>query len=76
MQYGRSELDFQRGQFRARGDVIEVWPAYEQYAVRIELFGDEVDRIELVEPISGEVLATESQVFLFPAVTTSWTKID
>ena len=68
MQYGRSELDFQRGQFRARGDVIEVWPAYEQYAVRIELFGDEVDRIELVEPISGEVLATESQVFLFPAV--------
>ena len=65
MQYGRSELDFQRGQFRARGDVIEVWPAYEQYAVRIELFGDEVDRIELVEPISGEVLATESQVFLF-----------
>ena len=68
MQYGRSELDFQRGQFRARGDVIEVWPAYEQYAVRIELFGDEVDGIELVEPISGEVLATESQVFLFPAV--------
>ena len=68
MQYGRSELDFQRGQFRARGDVIEVWPAYEQYAVRIELFGDEVDRIELVESISGEVLATESQVFLFPAV--------
>ena len=68
MQYGRSELDFQRGQFRARGDVIEVWPAYEQYAVRIELFGDEVDRIELVEPVSGEVLATESQVFLFPAV--------
>ncbi len=68
MQYGRSELDFQRGQFRARGDVIEVWPAYEQYAVRIELFGDEVDRIELVEPLSGEVLATESQVFLYPAV--------
>jgi len=68
MQYARSEMDFQRGQFRVRGDVIEVYPAYEQYAVRIECFGDEIDRLELIHPTTGEVLAEESQVFLFPAV--------
>jgi excinuclease ABC subunit B len=68
MQYGRGEYDFQRGQFRVRGDVIEVYPAYEQYAIRIELFGDDVDRLELIHPTSGEVLAEETQVFIFPAV--------
>ncbi|UCD75435.1 MAG: excinuclease ABC subunit UvrB [Phycisphaerales bacterium] len=68
MQYARSDMGFERGQFRARGDVIEVYPAYEQYAVRIELFGDTVDRLELIHPVSGEVLASETQVFIFPAV--------
>jgi excinuclease ABC subunit B len=68
MQYQRSEIEFKRGQFRVRGDALEVWPAYEKYAVRIELFGDEIDRVDLVNPTSGEVLAAESQFFLFPAV--------
>jgi excinuclease ABC subunit B len=68
MQYGRNEVEFQRGQFRVRGDVIEVYPAYEQYAIRIELFGDQVDRLELIHPTSGEVLAEETQVFIYPAV--------
>jgi excinuclease ABC subunit B len=68
MQYTRSDMDLQRGQFRARGDVIEVHPAYEQYAIRIELFGDEVDRIDFIHATSGEVLAEESQAFIFPAV--------
>ena len=68
MQYARNDMDFQRGRFRAKGDVIEVYPAYEQYAVRIELFGDEVDRLEFIHPTTGEVLAEESQVFIFPAV--------
>ena len=68
MQYQRSEIEFKRGQFRVRGDALEVWPAYEKYAVRIELFGDEIDRVDLVNPTSGEVLAEESQFFLFPAV--------
>ncbi len=68
MQYARNEVEFQRARYRVRGDVIEVWPAYEQYAIRIEFFGDEVDRIELVHPTSGEVLAEERQVFIFPAV--------
>lgn len=68
MQYQRSEIDFKRGQYRARGDAIEVWPAYEKFAVRIEMFGDEIERVDLVNPASGEVLAEERQFFLFPAV--------
>ena len=68
MQYTRSEIEFKRAQFRVRGDALEVWPAYEKYAVRIELFGDEIDRVDLINPTSGEVLAEERQFFLFPAV--------
>jgi excinuclease ABC subunit B len=68
MQYGRSEFEFKRGQFRAKGDVIEVYPAYEQFAIRIELFGDDVERLELIHPTTGEVLAEESRIFIFPAV--------
>jgi excinuclease ABC subunit B len=68
MQYARSEIEFKRAQFRVRGDALEVWPAYEKYAVRIELFGDEIDRVDLINPTSGEVLAEERQFFLFPAV--------
>ena len=68
MQYKRSDIDFKRGTYRARGDAIEVWPAYEKFAIRIELFGDEIDRLELINPTSGELLAEERQFFLFPAV--------
>jgi len=67
MQYKRSEVEFQRAQFRVRGDMIEVWPAYEQYAVRVELFGDEIEAVRLVNPTSGEELAEEQRFFLFPA---------
>ncbi len=68
MQYQRAEVDFKRGTYRARGDAIEVWPAYEKFAVRVELFGDEVDRVELINPTSGELLEEVQQFFLFPAV--------
>jgi excinuclease ABC subunit B len=68
MQYARNEIALERGNFRVRGDVIEVHPAYEQFAIRIELFGDEVERIELINPTSGEVLAEERHVNIFPAV--------
>ncbi|MEO1009473.1 MAG: excinuclease ABC subunit UvrB [Planctomycetota bacterium] len=68
MQYQRSDYEFSRGRFRARGDVIEVWPAYERFAVRLDLFGDELDRLELINPTSGEVLADEGIFHLFPAV--------
>ncbi len=68
MLYTRSDVELTRGKFRVRGDVIEVHPAYEHYAVRIELFGDDVDRLELIHPTTGDVLAEERQVFIFPAV--------
>jgi len=68
MQYQRSEIEWKRGLFRVRGDALEVWPSYERFAVRIELFGDEIERLELVNPASGEVVAQERQFFLFPAV--------
>ncbi len=68
MQYKRNDIEFVRGCFRVRGDVMEIFPAYEQFAVRIEFFGDVIERIELIHPISGETLATETDVFIFPAV--------
>lgn len=68
MRYERAEIEFKRGSYRSRGDAIEVWPAYEKFAVRIELFGDEIEKIELINPVSGELLAEESRYFLFPAV--------
>ncbi len=68
MQYQRNEIDFGRGKYRVRGDAIEIWPAYEKFAVRMELFGDEIERLELINPTSGEILADERQFFLFPAV--------
>ncbi|MDG2201604.1 MAG: excinuclease ABC subunit UvrB [Phycisphaerales bacterium] len=68
MQYGRNEIEFKRGQFRLRGEILDVYPAYEQYAIRVEFFGDEIQRIELIHPVSGEPLARETRAFIFPAV--------
>jgi len=68
MQYQRKDIEFARGTFRVRGDAIEVWPAYERFAVRIDLFGDEIERVELIDPTSGEILAQERQISIFPAV--------
>ncbi len=68
MQYGRNDTAPTRGQFRVRGDCIEIYPAYEQHAMRIDLFGDVVDSIQIFDPISGEVLADELRAFIFPAV--------
>ena len=67
IQYARNDFDFQRGTFRVRGDVIELWPSYESFAVRIEMFGEEVEKISYINPTSAEVLAEEKQLFVFPA---------
>src|SRR6516164_7968739 len=67
VQYERNDIDFARGRFRVRGDVIEVFPAYEDRAVRIELFGDEVDRIHEVDPLTGEILDNKPAVAIWPA---------
>jgi excinuclease ABC subunit B len=68
MQYRRADVEWKRGLFRVRGDVLEVFPAYDQYAIRLELFGDEITAIRLVDPVSAEELAEERRVFIFPAV--------
>jgi excinuclease ABC subunit B len=67
IQYTRNDMDFQRGTFRVRGDVVELHPSYESYGIRIEFFGDEIDQISYINPVSGEVLAREEQVFVYPA---------
>ena len=68
MQYKRKDLDPERGCFRVRGDCIEVYPAYEEYGIRVDLFGDEVESLQLFDPVSGELLADETAVHIFPAV--------
>jgi len=67
LQYERSDVDFGRGRFRVRGDCVDVQPAYEEFACRIEFFGDEIDRLALINPTTGEILGAEDQVFLYPA---------
>ncbi len=67
IQYSRNDIDFQRGTFRVRGDVVELHPSYESYAIRFEFFGDEIENITYINPVSGEILAVEDQVFIYPA---------
>ena len=66
IQYQRNDLEFGRGSFRVRGDVIEVHPSYEDTALRIELFGDEVDELVTIDPLTGKVLRRHDQVTVFP----------
>jgi excinuclease ABC subunit B len=67
MQYERNDVAFSRGRFRVRGDTIEVHPAYDETGVRIELFGDEVERISRVDPLTGEILAVLDELEVYPA---------
>ena len=67
LQYRRNDVDFARGTFRVRGDVVELHPSYESFAVRFEFFGNQIEKISYVNPISAETLALEEQVFIYPA---------
>jgi len=67
IQYTRNDFDFTRGTFRVRGDVVELYPSYESFAIRFEFFGDEIEKISYINPISAETLAVEEQVFIYPA---------
>ncbi|MDP6862088.1 MAG: excinuclease ABC subunit UvrB [Acidimicrobiales bacterium] len=67
MQYERNDMNLVRGKFRVRGDTLEIHPAYEEFVVRIELFGDDVERIAKVDPVTGERLAEMEEVTVFPA---------
>ncbi len=68
LQYDRKDLALDRGTFRVRGDVIELYPAYEEFAYRIELFGDEIERLETINPLTGAALERHLQLYIYPAV--------
>ena len=67
IQYTRNDLAFTRGTFRVRGDTIEVIPVYEELAVRVEMFGDEIERLTMLHPLTGEVVSENDSLFVFPA---------
>jgi len=67
MQYERNDIDFTRGKFRIRGDTLEIQPAYEEMAVRVDFFGDEIERIVRIDPLTGEVLSNLESVDIYPA---------
>jgi len=66
IQYDRTALDLERGKFRVRGDVIEIWPSYDDLAVRLELFGDEVERVSTIDPVRGTVVKTLHRIPIYP----------
>ena len=67
IQYTRNDLAFTRGTFRVRGDTIEVFPVYEEHPIRIEMFGEEIERIMTLHPVTGEILSEDSEQYIFPA---------
>jgi excinuclease ABC subunit B len=67
MQYTRNDLSFTRGTFRVRGDTVEIIPVYEEHAIRIEFFGDEIERIYTLHPLTGEIVREEQEMYVFPA---------
>src|SRR3954469_10577506 len=67
IQYSRNDMSFQRGTFRVRGDTLEIIPAYEELAVRVELFGDEVEKLYYLHPLTGEVIREVNELIIFPA---------
>ena len=67
IQYDRNDVDFSRCTFRVRGDCVEVWPSYEEYAYRIEFWGDEIDQLSIINPLTGETIKKLDQLFVYPA---------
>ncbi|MEY4136246.1 MAG: hypothetical protein RL205_374, partial [Actinomycetota bacterium] len=67
IQYTRNDIAFQRGTFRVRGDTVEIFPVYEEHPIRIEMFGDEIERLMTLHPVTGEIITDDSQTHVFPA---------
>ena len=67
IQYKRNDMAFERGTFRVRGDTVEIIPVYEELAIRIEMFGDEIERLTTLHPLTGEIVSDVKEVFIFPA---------
>jgi excinuclease ABC subunit B len=67
IQYQRNDIAFERSKFRVRGDSVEIWPAYEEFAYRIEFWGDEIEQISIIKPLTGEVISGQDQIYIYPA---------
>ena len=67
IQYQRNDVSFERSKFRVRGDSVEIWPSYEEFAYRIEFWGDDIEQISAINPLTGEVIGSEQQIFIYPA---------
>ena len=67
IQYERNDIAFERSRFRIRGDTIELWPSYEEFAYRIEMWGDEIEQISIINPVSGEAISRHKEVYIYPA---------
>ena len=67
IQYTRNDMSFTRGTFRVRGDTLEIFPVYEEHAVRVEFFGDEIERLMTLHPVTGEVITDDKELYVFPA---------
>ena len=69
IQYSRNDVAFERGTFRVRGDTIEIIPMYEELAIKIEMFGDEIEKISTLHPLTGAIIENRDEVTIFPQVT-------
>jgi len=67
VQYERNDVEFARAKFRVRGDCVEIWPSYEEFAYRIEFWGDEVEALSIINPTSGEIVQQQEEVYIYPA---------
>ena len=67
IQYKRNDISFERSTFRVRGDSVEIWPSYEEFAYRIEFCGDDIEQISVINPLTGESISSESEVYIYPA---------
>jgi excinuclease ABC subunit B len=67
IQYQRNDIAFERSRFRVRGDCVEIWPSYEEYAYRIEFWGDDIEQIAIINPLTGESLSPQDQIYIYPA---------
>ena len=66
IQYERNDIEFASGKFRVRGDCVEIWPSYEEFAYRIEFWGDDIEQLSLINPTSGEVISSEEELYIYP----------
>ena len=67
IQYKRNDISFERSTFRVRGDSVEIWPSYEEFAYRIEFWGDDIEQISIINPLTGESITPESEIYIYPA---------